>query len=334
MVISRTPLRISFLGGGSDYPDFYRHHGGGAVLSTTIDKYVYLTARWLPQVFDGRRYCVSWRFVDEADKPELLLHPVLRHVLRDFVHTDERGVEIHYHGDLPARAGMGSSSSFVVGAIGALAHLSNPDLKRLDFDSLAGVATMTERDVLKETVGDQDQIAAVYGGLNLIRFADDGTFTVDAVQIAPDRQQALQDHLLLLFTGKTRIASQVASSVVANIPQRAEVLQALRYKAYEGCHLLESNGDLDSFGELLHQAWLLKRQQSNEVSSEYLDWIYERGRDQGAIGGKLLGAGGGGFMLFYAHPDRHEAICRALPQCQPVKFAFEPKGTTVQRVMF
>ncbi|MEW6272299.1 MAG: kinase [Thermodesulfobacteriota bacterium] len=324
MIITRTPFRLSFLGGGTDYPAWYRREGG-AVLSTTIDKYCYLTVRHLPPFFTTR-HRVVWSHVETVATIAEILHPAVREGLKLLGFDDATGVEIHHQADLPARAGMGSSSSFAVGLIKALTSLRGQMIAKHD---LALRAIHLEREVLHENVGSQDQVAAAYGGLNLIEFRRDDEIRVDPVPLPPARLEELQAHLVLVFTGTSRLASAVAADVVANLDARRDALLRMRAMVDQGLAILTGNGDLEPFGRLLHEAWALKRSLSALVSGSSVDELYARALRGGAIGGKLLGAGSSGFMCFFVPPQRRAGLLRALASHLHVPFAFESEGSRV-----
>jgi D-glycero-alpha-D-manno-heptose-7-phosphate kinase len=323
IVLSRTPFRVSFFGGGSDYPTWFRREGG-AVLSAAIDKYAYISCRYLPP-FLGVRHRVVWRHVELVDSIAELLHPAVREGLRYLGFDDTRGIELHYQGDLPARSGMGSSSSFVVGLIRALTCLRGIDL---DKTKLAEMAIDLEQNVMKENVGSQDQIAATFGGLNTIRFHSDDSFKVEPLGLSVDRERELLSRLVLVFPGHTRIASEVASSVTGNLESRAASVHRMVAMVDEGANILRS-GSLDDFGRLLHEAWQAKRSLSERVSSVHIDDLYAAARNAGATGGKLLGAGGTGFLVFYVAPERQAAVRAALGNCLHVPFAIDHSGSSI-----
>lgn len=322
MIISRTPFRISFFGGGTDYPAWFAEHGG-AVLSTSFDKYCYITCRYLPPFFD-HKYRVSYSRLEHVRSIDELAHPAIRAVLCDF--DDEKGLEIHCDADLPARSGLGSSSSFVVGLLHSMSGLEG---RRVSQKWLAEEAIRYEQVVLKETVGSQDQIAAAFGGLNIIHFKRDGSFMVDPLILPSSRRAELESHLMLFFTGFARIASQVAKSQIDNMDNRVTELTKMRSMVDDGVDILASEKDISAFGELLHHAWTYKRSLSDQVSNPDIDSIYAKAREAGAIGGKLLGAGGGGFILFFVKPDRREALRRTLSHLIHVPFHFESNGSQV-----
>ena len=324
MLISRTPFRISFFGGGTDYPVWYSQDGG-AVLSTTIDKYCYLNCRFLPPYF-SIKHRIVWSHIETVNSISEILHPAAREGLRHLGFDDTLGVEIHHQGDLPARAGMGSSSAFAVGLINALTSLKGG---RLEKKELARQAIELERDILKEHVGSQDQVAAAFGGFNFILFDRDGSFRVQPVPIPQARLANLESHLMLFYTGMNRLASEVASGIVENIPHKRETLTKIRKLVDQAFSVLTGSGDLDEFGRLLHRGWILKQDLSTSVTNARIDDVYERAMACGALGGKLLGAGGAGFMVFYVPPAKQEDVKRSLKDHLHVSFKFENQGSVV-----
>ncbi len=324
MIITRTPFRLSFFGGGTDYPAWYLREGG-AVLSTTIDKYCYLSVRHLPPFF-ATRHRVVWSHVETVATIAEILHPAVREGLKLLGFDDSSGIEIHHQADLPARAGMGSSSSFAVGLIKALTSLRG---QMIDKHELALQAIHLEREVLRENVGSQDQVAAAYGGLNRIEFRTNGEIRVDPVTLPAARLAELESHLMLFFTGTSRLASAVAADVVANLGTRRAALRRMRALVDEGLAVLTGNGDLERFGRLLHESWLLKRSLSPMVAGAAIDEIYAKAIKSGALGGKLLGAGSTGFMCFFVPPSRQASVLRALASQLHVPFAFESEGSRV-----
>jgi len=324
MIIARTPFRLSFFGGGTDYPAWYRSEGG-AVLSTTIDKYCYLSVRHLPPFFTTK-HRVVWSHVETVSTLAEILHPAVREGLRMLGFDDETGLEIHHQGDLPARAGMGSSSAFAVGLIQALAAFRGQMIGKHE---LALQAIALEQECLAENVGSQDQVAASYGGLNRIVFCPSGEIRVDPVTVQPARIQELQSRLMLVYTGTSRLASEIAADVVANLHAKREALLRMRAMVDEAVNLLGSESDLDAFGALLDEGWTLKQQLSSRVASDVVEEVYRKAVKQGAIGGKLLGAGSSGFMLFYVPPRRRDAVLRALSGYLHVPFSFEGEGSRI-----
>lgn len=322
MIISRTPYRISFFGGGTDYPGWFRRHGG-SVLATTIDKYCYITARHLPPFFEHRIRVVYSRIESCMHRDEIR-HPAVREVLR-FLEID-RGVEIHHDGDLPARSGMGSSSAFTVGLLNALYALKGvmPSSEQLARESIH-----IEQEVLKETVGSQDQALAAYGGFNRLSFLPDGGLSVRPVSLGRERIAELNAHLMLFFTGILRTASSVAGSYVGEIDDRSPQLRRMMEMVDESLAVLGGSGSLEPFGELMHEAWLSKRSLSHRVSNPAVDAMYDAARAAGATGGKLTGAGGGGFLLLFVPPERQKRVREALKDRIWVPFQFESRGSQV-----
>ncbi len=324
MIISRTPYRISFFGGGTDYPAWYLEEGG-AVLSTTIDKYCYITCRYLPPFFNIKHRIV-WSHIETVSTTSEILHPAVRHGLRFLGFDDSVGLEIHYQGDLPARAGMGSSSSFSVGLIRALTALRGQMISKRD---LALKAIQLEQEVMGECVGSQDQTAVAHGGFNVIRFLPNNDIQVEPVTIPASRSLDLQSRLLLFYTGTSRIASEVAANVVGNLHKKREVLVRMRSMVDEALSIVASQRDLDDFGRLLHEGWQLKRELGDGVTNPQVDALYATAMEQGALGGKLLGAGSSGFMLFYVPPERQGQLRRALSGYLHVPIAFENQGSSL-----
>ena len=322
MIISRTPYRISFFGGGTDYPAWYLKEGG-AVLSTTIDKYCYISARALPPFF-SERHRIVWSHIETVNSLSEILHPAVREGLKFLGFTNATGVEIHHQGDLPARSGIGSSSTFAVGLIRALSSLRGDTINKYE---LARKALELEQNVLKESVGSQDQVAAAYGGLNIIHFLQDGSFRVDPLKIPAARAEEFEKHLLLLYTGTSRLGGEIAASVIAGLRDKASELRRMRQLVDEAAGILSGGGSLDKIGELLHETWRLKRGLAEGVSSSEVDEIYRIARKQGALGGKLLGAGAKGFMLFFVPPDRQAAVQHALDRFVWGPFRFETEGS-------
>lgn len=323
MAISRTPYRVSFFGGGSDYPAWYREEGG-AVLSTAIDKYCYISCRLFPSFFNIK-YRVIWSHIEAVNSVAEILHPAVREGLRMLDFTPEGGLEIQHQGDLPARSGMGSSSSFAVGLINALLALRG---QQIDRHALALNAIMLEQDWLKDNVGSQDQVAAAYGGFNIIRFNTDGTICVAPLSIDAAVKNRLADHLILLFTGASRLASTVAGGVIENLSKKKEMVRRMRAMVDEAAAAL-SAGNVHAFGEMLHETWMLKRSIAAGVSNSHIDEIYQVARSHGAIGGKLLGAGSSGFMLLFVPPERRSEVINSLKHYIPVPVHFDDGGSQI-----
>jgi D-glycero-alpha-D-manno-heptose-7-phosphate kinase len=323
VIITRTPYRISFFGGGTDYPAWIREHGG-AVLATAIDKYCYITCRRLPPFFE-HKHRIVYSVIESVTSNDQIQHPAVRAALQSENVTE--GLEIHHDGDLPARSGLGSSSSFTVGLVHALHALRGNMSNR---NQLAKAAIHIEQDLLQENVGAQDQIIAAYGGLNHVQFRHDGTFDVTPVIVPLERKNELRSHLMLCFTGFSRFASDIAKSQLANMAAKKTQLMRMQQMVDEGLEIfVNSSVPIAAFGDLLHEAWQAKRSLSNMVTTPEIDEIYEAARDAGAIGGKLLGAGGGGFMVLFARPEDHAAIRERLKKLIHVPFEFEEAGSRV-----
>lgn len=324
MVISRTPFRVSFFGGGTDYPTWYRENGG-AVLSVTIDKYCYLSCRYLPPFFEHKTRLV-WSRVESVQSTDEIQHPSAREVIK-FLNI-HNGLEIHHDGDLPARAGLGSSSAFTVGLLNALNALQGKTStkRQLTLDAIH-----VEQDLIKENVGSQDQTAVAYGGLNFITFDGSSSHVnVTPVIISRERAAELEGNLMIFFTGFSRTASEVAADWIKNTSRNEADLRAIRAMVDHGMDILVDPGtDLTEFGNLLHEHWMLKRGLAASVSTSGIDGIYETARKAGAVGGKLLGAGAGGFILFYVPKERQPAVKMALAHLLHVPFHFETLGSQI-----
>lgn len=322
MIISRTPYRISFFGGGTDYPAWYRAHGG-AVLAATVDKYCYLTCRYLPPFFEHRTRVVYSK-IETCQTIDEITHPAVRETLRYL--NIERGVEIHHDGDLPARSGMGSSSAFTVGLLHAMYALQGHMPSK---QHLAMASIFIEQELLNETVGSQDQVLAAYGGFDYITFAPTGEISVKPVTIPRARLAELNAHLMLFYTGIKRTASEVADSYVSHLEEKRWQLRIMKDMVEESLSILNSGQDLISFGHLLHEAWQAKRSLSPQVSNSEVDDIYEQALQAGALGGKLTGAGGGGFLLLFVPPDRQMAVKDRFNRLIHVPFKFEFAGSQI-----
>jgi len=322
MIISRTPYRISFFGGGTDYPTWYRRFGG-QVIATTIDKYCYISARYLPPFFD-HNFRIVYSRIENCQTIDDIEHPAVRECLRYL--QIEQGLEIHHDGDLPARSGLGSSSSFVVGLLHALHALKGaiPGKERL-----AHEAIHMEQVRLKETVGCQDQVMAAHGGCQRVEFLSDGEIRVSPLTLHPERLDALNSHLMLFFTGIKRTAATIAQSYVSDVAGVEKQLRTMGNMVDEAFQILAGNSELAAFGNLLHESWRAKRSLSKQVSNRVIDEIYATARSAGALGGKLLGAGGGGFMLLFARPSDHERIRERLAKLVHVPFRFERAGSRI-----
>ena len=322
MIISRTPFRISFFGGGTDYPAWHRTHGG-AVLATTINKYCYISCRYLPPFFD-HRIRVVYSKIEDCQRIDEISHPAVREVLR---YLDiKRGVEVHHDGDLPARSGLGSSSAFTVGFLHALCALKGhiPSKHQLAMDSID-----IEQNRLKETVGSQDQVLSAYGGFNHITFHTNGEFTVKPMTLTQERTRELNSHLMLFFTGVKRTASDIAQSYVQDLESKRKEMLAMYNMVEEGISILNSGEDICRFGRLLHEGWQAKQSLSPNISNSHIGDMYNAAISAGAIGGKLIGAGGGGFMLLFVHPSRQDRVRERLSKLIYVPFKFEFSGSQI-----
>lgn len=323
MITTRTPLRISFFGGGTDYPVWYREHGG-AVLATTIDKSCYITCRWLPPFFAHHSRICYTRVENVQDNADIE-HPSARACLQ-FMDIDE-GVEIHHVADLPARAGLGTSSAFTVGLLLCLHRLKG---QTRDKPGLASDAIFVEQELIKEAVGSQDQVSAAYGGFNRVDFDASGAIRVNQLAVPQSRLAELEQHLVLFFTGFSRTAPEIAKEQIRLTPHREKELRTIQELVDEGEAILTNpNRPLLEFGRLLNDSWQLKRALTTKVTSPTIDKIYERGLRAGAAGGKLVGAGGGGFMLFFIEPERREELRQELQKLLAVPFRFSSGGSEV-----
>lgn len=322
MVISRTPLRISFFGGGTDYPAWYREHGG-AVLATSINKYLYLSCRWLPPFFDFTSRIV-WSAIELVNRPSEIKHPAIRAILE---HLEIReGLDLHYNGDLPARTGLGSSSAFTVGLLHSLYGLKGVMPTKAQ---LSREAIHVEQELLKESVGCQDQVTAAFGGFNRITFSRDGTFHLSPIILDSQTLDLLQDHLMLWFTGVSRYASHIAGEQIRALAKKRQELHLIQQMVEEAVNILQRKSDLESFGRLLHEGWLLKRSLTDKVSTPLIDELYETARRAGALGGKLLGAGGGGFLLLFVRPEEQPRVKEVLARFLHVPISFETSGSRI-----
>lgn len=321
MIITKTPFRMSFFGGGTDMPAFFREYGG-AVLSTTFDKYCYVTVRHLPPFFDYRTE-LSYAKTERVKTTEDIQHPAIREAMKML---DMYDLRLTYEADLPARTGLGTSSSFAVGMLNAFYALKG---KYADKKKLADEAIYLERVLCQEAGGWQDQIAASFGGLNRINFRDD-EYEVLPVVISPEKKRLLNENLMLYFTGFTRFSSEIQQSTEKSIKDKTTQLLDMLALVDEAQKVLVSRGnDLDEFGRLLDQSWRLKRQTGSKISTDSIDLLYEKALSAGALGGKLLGAGGGGFLLFYVPQECQSAVAAAMEGLMRVPFAFENDGTRI-----
>ena len=321
MIITKTPFRMSFFGGGTDMPEFFKEYGG-SVISTTFDKYVYVTVRHLPRFFDYSTeviYSKTERIksVDEMD------HPMVRNAMKMM---DMHELHISYDADLPARSGLGTSSTFAVGLINAFSCLKG---KYCSKKELANQAIYLERTLCNEAGGWQDQIAASFGGLNRIDFNENG-YHVNPIIISPVRKKQLDENLMLFFSGFTRFSAEIQATTKKTLNDKTNILLEMKKIVDEAEDVLTNEErDLDDFGRLLDKSWRLKKQTGDHVSTDSIDELYEKGLKAGALGGKLLGAGGGGFILFYVRKENQDELRNCLHDYLEVPFHFENGGTRV-----
>lgn len=322
MVITRTPYRLSFFGGGTDFPAWYMKHGG-SVLSTTIDKYCYLSCRYLPPFFE-HKYHLVYSKIESVNSIDDISHGAAREILR--WSGISHGLEIHHDGDLPARSGMGTSSSFTVGLMHALTALKGNIMSK---QQLAMESIRIEQNVLKESVGSQDQVNAAYGGINHITFHSNGQISVHPLTLASDYLEELNSHFILFYTGLKRTSSTITSSYATDMETRKRQLRIMKDLVDESLTLLTQQQEISGFGELMHEAWETKKSLSNSVSNSMVDGMYAEARKAGAIGGKLTGAGGGGFLLLCVPPSKQAKVKEALKSLIHVPFKFEFAGSQV-----
>jgi D-glycero-alpha-D-manno-heptose-7-phosphate kinase len=322
VIISRTPFRVSFAGGGTDLRAFYQHEPG-AVISTTINKYMYLTVN---ERFD-HTVRVSYSKTEIVETAEAVEHPLVRQALRQAGITN--GIEVTSISDIPAGTGFGSSSSFTVGLLNALYAYTGTYAPP---ERLAQEACHIEIDLVGEPIGKQDQYIAAYGGMQYIRFNPDESVFVDPVVCSAELKDVLNNRLLLFYTGITRSASEILTEQKKETKGKLEFLRTMAHLAGEMRRVLQEGRDLDEFGELLHEGWMLKRELATGITNELIDSAYERARTAGALGGKILGAGGGGFLLVYARERSHPRIKNALGDLREIPFDLEPQGTKIVHV--
>lgn len=321
MIITKTPFRMSFFGGGTDMEKFFREHGG-AVLSTSFDKYCYVNVRHLPRFFDYSTE-LSYSNTERVTNVDEIKHPAIRNAMKML---DMHEIRLTYEADLPARSGLGTSSSFAVGMLNAFYALKG---KYADKKKLADEAIYLERVLCQEAGGWQDQIAASYGGFNRINFGPDG-YEVLPLIISPERKKQLNNNLLMFFTGFTRFSSEMQkANNVSAADKTAQLKEMLSLVDEAEQVLVNKDRDLNDFGRLLDQTWRLKKQIGSKISTNSIDAFYENGMAAGALGGKLLGAGGGGFLLFYVQPEKQAAVCEAMKDLMYIPFEFENGGTRV-----
>jgi len=322
MIISRTPFRISFFGGGTDYPEWYKENGG-AVLCSSINKFSYITARYLPPFFEYK-YRIRYYQREETNSISEIQHPSVKQCLIFLKFKDN--LDLVHHADLPARSGLGSSSTFTVGLLHAISALQN---KMVTKRELAINAINIEQNLIKENVGSQDQTIASFGGINKIEFGGINEFNVTPLTVSKDRIELLQGNLMLFFTGLSRTASDIAEKQIESIPQKNSELKEMHSSVDEAINILTSNQSMDDFGMLLGEQWKNKKKMSSLITNADIDDIYSKGITAGALGGKLLGAGGGGFMLFYVPKDMQKNVKDKLENFLHVPFRFDFTGSQI-----
>ena len=322
MIISRTPFRVSFFGGGTDYPAWYREHGG-QVLGTAINKYCYITCRYLPPFFE-HKYRVVYSRIEDRQSIDEIVHPAAREVLR---YLDiEQGIEIHHDGDLPARSGIGSSSSFTVGLLNAAYALKGRMVAK---GALAKEAIYIEQDRLRETVGSQDQVFAAYGGLNHIAFLPNDEVTVTPLTLKTENSREFAFRFMLFFTGIKRTASNVAQKYAGSFADKERSMKTISSMVDEATTILRNEHDLGGFGKLMHEGWRLKRGLDSAVSNSEIDELYSEAVQAGALGGKLIGAGGGGFIVLFVSPRDHGRVRERLARLIHVPVKFDYSGSRI-----
>ncbi len=321
MIVTKTPYRISFFGGGSDYPAWYKKNGG-AVLSTTIDKYIYISCRFSPGYFK-QKYRIVWRKIENVKNLKEINHKAVRELLKYL--KIKQGLEIHYHGDLPARSGMGSSSCFTVGLMQALCKIKNIKLNK---SKLASKSIHFEQNVMKEIVGSQDQTSASYGGFNKITFNKDNSIKIKKISSKKNIKK-LNENLILIYTGINRTAHKIANKYVNKLTneKKDHINRILEY-VNQGEKILNS-GDIDNFGSLLHNAWMEKKALSNLITNSKINSIYDQAMNCGALGGKLLGAGGGGFLLMYMKKKDRAVFLKKNKKLITIPFNFTSLGSQI-----
>lgn len=322
MIITRTPYRVSFFGGGTDFPEWFTRNGG-AVVSTSINRYCYITLRELPRFFDHKHRIVYSR-IDTVSTIDEIRHPAVREALRDL--GIPFGVEIHHDGDLPAWSGIGSSSAFAVGVLKGLRCLIDAPLSTIE---LAHEAVRLERDILNETVGMQDQFACAVGGMNFIEFGPGMSVRIQPLWLSQAMEEEIADRMVLIYSGQGRMSHALSSSLVAGLGSNERCLTALHEMALRGRKILEDEGDLDELGEMLDHSFRIKAHMSPNAMTNEIEELYERGRSKGALGGKVLGAGGGGFVMFWLRSGDRDRFLSEMSDCLVIPARPEHSGSVV-----
>jgi len=322
MIIARTPFRVSFFGGGTDYPAWFQEHGG-AVLGTSIAYYCYIHGRILPPFFH-HKYLINWSKIEKVNSVDQIEHPVVREAINS-LHINQ-GLEIHYHGDLPARSGLGSSSSFTASVLHMLHTLKGNEITK---DDLSKESIYLEQTLLKENVGIQDQILTVHGGFNHVKIFSDGGFNVSPITLSKEKKEKVESNILMFYTGISRYASKVAGDCIDAIPKKQADLLEMQKLVDVAVDILSNGNDFDDFGRLLHETWKIKRSLSSSIAPDYINEIYSKAMKAGALGGKLLGAGGGGFMIFYVPPEKKQQVLYELTDLLLVPFKIDNIGSKI-----
>lgn len=321
MIITRTPYRVSLFGGGTDHPTWYRDNGG-AVLSFAIDKFCYINIRELPPFF-SHRYRVAYSKVEMTKQLDEILHPAVREGFRKY--APNVSLELHHHGDLPAQSGVGSSSAFAVGLIHSLLALRG---ETVTLENLADQAIELEQKDLLETVGSQDQIACAIGGMNLIEFGKGDRWTASPLHLPSDYLAEIENRIVLLFTGISRSSSDISKSLLENLQSKADLMNRTHELALECNNILRDNRDLSLIGPMLLESWELKKRMNPASVTSLLDDFLERALKAGAEGGKILGAGGGGFCLFWVNPNNRDSFIRQMSPAVHVPIRISLEGST------
>lgn len=321
-LFTRTPYRISLFGGGSDYPNFYSEHGG-ACIGGSIDKFCYLGSRYLPAFFD-HKYRIVYSQTEHPQSVEDIKHPSVKQVIK-FLKISE-GLEIHHYGDLPARSGLGTSSAFTVGLLNCL---SNLETKHLTKEQLYKQSIIIEQEKIMEAVGSQDQVMVAQGGFNFIKFSKEGEILPQSIK-NKERINSLSDNLMLFFTGVSRNSSVNAEKIINNIPKNTNSIKTLASYAKDAKFIIENNSqNLDEIGSMLNNAWKIKKELADTITTDFINKYYELAISAGAIGGKILGAGGGGFLLFYVPKNKQKSVQTALQDLLLINFNFEYDGASI-----
>lgn len=313
MILTKTPYRVSFFGGGTDYPEWFKENGG-SILSTSIAHYCYIHGRILPPFF-AYKYRVVWSMIEQTSNLEEIEHPVIREAIK--MMKFNFGMEVHHHGDLPARSGLGSSSAFSIGMLHMLHVLNGESPSK---NQLAMEAIFLEQDVLKETVGVQDQIATAHGGINKISISNSGEYELTKIELKENTRINFEERILLFYTGVSRFASEIAKKQVLAIPKNIHTLNEMQKLVDIASNILSNGNDIDDFGRLLHETWKLKRGLESSITPSFIDDIYSKALNAGALGGKLLGAGGGGFIIFYVPENSKQSVLNSLKDLLNVPF--------------